>query len=130
MINRGADMVAHGRDFNIISTVGTCDGGQETHIHCRHPSSDQKVGITGGCHRVSEGLTPYLHGRVALKEEGVRKAPNVWRCFSKEHNLGWSSGIDVVDLGVVRGRPEEEVYSGMFPEGKTQVVKQLELDLT
>lgn len=32
--------------------------------------------------------------------------------------------------GVVRGRPEEEVYSGMFPEGKTQVVKQLELDLT
>lgn len=69
MVNRGADMVAHGRDFNIVSTVGAFDRGQKARIH-RHSGSNQRVGITEGCHRVSEGLMPCSHRRVALNNRG------------------------------------------------------------
>jgi hypothetical protein len=62
MINRGADMVAHGRDFHIVSTIGAFNRGQEAHIHRRHPGSIQKVGTI----EFQEGLMP------CSSSEGVR----------------------------------------------------------
>lgn len=51
MVDYRADMVPHGRDLNIVSTVGAFDCGQEAHVHGRHSGSITIAGAAGGSSR-------------------------------------------------------------------------------
>ena len=61
MINRGADMVAHGGDFHIVPTVGAFDRGQKARCHRRHP---------GFGHCSAKGLGAPWHGNFPLHGRG------------------------------------------------------------
>lgn len=52
VIHRRADVVPHGRDFNIVAAVGTFDGGQKAHLHGRHPESITVAGTARSSLRV------------------------------------------------------------------------------
>lgn len=76
VVHGGAHMVTHGRNLDIVATVGAFDGGQEAHVHSCHSRLVFNVrGSAGGSSRdVSVGTLPRLHhhglrGVVVFREE-------------------------------------------------------------
>jgi hypothetical protein len=80
-------MVTHGRDLDIVATIGAFNRGQEAHIHRRHPGSNQKVGTTWGGHRIPEGRMPCPRRGVAVHNRSLNVRDAVGALL--EHNLGW-----------------------------------------
>lgn len=57
----GAHMVAHGRNLDIVATVGAFDGGQEAHVHSRHSRVNVRGSAGGSSRGVSVGKLPRVH---------------------------------------------------------------------
>lgn len=51
VVHGGAHMVTHGRNLDIVATVGAFDGGQEAHVHSRHSRLVLMSGEAPGGHR-------------------------------------------------------------------------------